>query len=209
MTPTKICYQDEWLVVVDKPAGLPTQQGDTPDNQANLYTQLGTQFPYVGLHHRLDQATSGLLLFTLHPSMNKSISMALKNHSIQREYIAVLHGMWEYSEDQVQWTQDIGKQQASTHVQSVGSNKGMTAVKLSLQTGRTHQIRKHAALNGMPILGDRRYGEYGGRLSNRLALHAFRLTFAHPKTLQPMTICSDIPDALKSHWVNAGGELLL
>ena len=83
-------YQDDWLIVVDKPFGLQTQSGK--NNAPNLYDDLKAQFPYVGLHHRLDQPTSGLILFSISTEVNQGITQLFNERQIHRRYAAVCAG---------------------------------------------------------------------------------------------------------------------
>lgn len=195
----ELVFQDRWIAVVAKPAGLPTQAGR--DGDPGAYERLQAAHPYVGLHHRLDRPASGLVLFTLHKAANKPVSRALRAGLIHRRYRAVLYGdapggAWEWRVD--------GKP-ARTTCTRVGYGHGTTAVELVLHTGRTHQIRVHAAMSGAPVLGDRRYGAESGRAWPRLALHAWRLALAHPMTGEPLELTAPLPADLAEAWERAGG----
>jgi len=192
-------FRDRWLLVVDKPCGLATQP--TPERDDNLYDRLVAIETYVGLHHRLDRPASGLVLLTLDPDANASIAAAFRDHTARRTYRAVL---WGDAADTV-WDAPIEGRKARTRVRVVGRGNGFTAAEIALETGRTHQIRRHAALAGVPIVGDRRYGAEAGRAWPRLALHAFRLALAHPSTGAPMTFEAPLPADLTELWTLAGG----
>lgn len=192
-------YRDACLLVVDKASGVPTQS--TKSNVKGLHEQLKACYPYVGLHHRLDQPTSGLVLFTLEPDANRAIANGFRNHNIQRTYLAVMAGRVSSG----QWNQNIDGKSACTHITALSYKDGMSTVKLTLETGRTHQIRLHAAQNGHPVLGDRRYGAQWGKAWSRIALHATRLTLRHPMTNQPLSIHSPVPPDLQELWSLCGG----
>jgi len=188
-------YRDEWLVVVDKPAGLPTQ--DPRGGDDSLFTRLKAEFPYVALHHRLDAAASGLVLFTVHRDANRGVSEAFRRHSIRRTYAAVADGTVHTT----RWERPIDDKPAQTTVQAVARGMGCTALALHLHTGRKHQLRVHASLAGHPLLGDRRYaGAAVARRWPRLALHATRLELAHPITDEPISVASPLPDDLQPLW---------
>ena len=191
-------FRDDWLIVVDKPTGLPTQQG--PQGGDNLFDRLRDAHAYVGLHHRLDTPASGLLLFTLDRGMNQAIADALRDHTVRRTYLAILYG--ELDHDAI-WTQPIDRKPARTTVEVKASHRGLVATQIELHTGRTHQIRKHAAMAGVPICGDRRYGAEAGRRWPRLALHAHQLSLTHPATGELLTVTSPVPDDLVELWAQA------
>ncbi len=192
-------YEDPWLLVVEKPHGLAAQA--TKRDEPDLFGVLGADRPYLGLHHRLDQPASGLVMFTLDPMVNAPIAEAFKEHRIARTYLAVLQG----EATAAVWTRPIDRQPARTLVRVLGQGEGMSAVQIGLQTGRQHQIRQHAAMAGRPIIGDRRYGGDAGRRWPRLALHAAKLGFVHPIDGKTIVVESPIPPDLAELWTRAGG----
>ncbi len=194
-----VCYQDRWLLVVNKPCGLATQS--PRGGGENLDDQLRKEHSYVGLHHRLDTPASGLLLFTLSRSVNARIAEGFRSHRIQRNYqVAVVGDPGESGT----WTTPIDGKQAQTHWTQKSAGGGMTLLDVSLQTGRTHQIRRHAAEHGHPVVGDRRHGGAAGRLWGRLALHACGLRLNHPVTEQALSLLADLPPDLADLWGRVG-----
>jgi len=182
-------FRDRWLLVVDKPSGLPSQ----PTRQGHaqhLYGMLQGREEYVGLHHRLDTPASGLLLVTVDRSVNKAVSEAFRSGAIHRRYLAVVVG--DPGESGT-WDAPIANRPAKTHWRRLGSGDGLSLLECSLETGRTHQIRRHAVGAGAPIAGDRRHGGAAGRLWPRLALHAAGLSLTHPKTGEVVTVESPVP----------------
>lgn len=177
--------------MVDKPFGLPSQQ--TQKGEDNLYERLRKHYPTVALHHRLDQTASGLMLLTTDPRWNKAIASDFQQHQIEREYWCWVLGQprqtgsWKYTLDQ---------KKALTHFCQLESNGELTKLNIRLQTGRTHQIRRHAQMGGYPIIGDRRYGGLAGRLWPRLCLHAHTLCFTHPGTRKRVVVASPLPENL-------------
>lgn len=192
-------FEDTWLLVVDKPSGLPTQRTET--GEPGLYEALLKTFPGLALHHRLDRGASGLVLFGKHPDANKGLTAAFRDHTIDRTYLAVLDGEVK----DVRWEKKLDGKDARTDVRALGRGEGATAAEITLHTGRTHQIRRHAALAGRPILGDRRYGGEAGDRWPRLALHAARLALTHPVTGARLVVEAPLPEDLVALWRAAGG----
>lgn len=180
-------FRDRFLLVVDKPAGLPTQA--TRAGEPGLYERLCAQEPYVGLHHRLDRGASGLLVFTLDPSANAGIAASLRQRTARRTYRAVLEG--EVAPGA--WTWPVEGQPAHTDVTVEAHRDGLTEVICALHTGRKHQIRVHAALAGAPVAGDSTYGGDLCRPWPRLALHAWRLALPHPISGAPLAFEREPP----------------
>ncbi len=181
-------YRDATLLVIDKPAGVPSQR--TASGEPGVYELLAAREAYVALHHRLDRRASGLLLLALDRRVNRRLASAFRQHTIRRIYVArcegeVLPGSWNWP---------IGDKPARTEVEPLSVNPdGTTDVRCTLETGRTHQIRIHAAMNGTPLVGDRRYGGDLARPWHRLALHATTLRFTHPLCGTPLTLESPVP----------------
>lgn len=209
--PLDILYQDEAIVVVNKPSGLLSVPGKTITDSA--YTRLQAQFPdteQVFVIHRLDMATSGLLVFALTARANKSLQKQFIRRDVEKRYIALIEGIPEESEGEIQLPMrgdpddrprqlvcfEHGKS-AHTTWQKIavfdGHNKdGRTKLRLYPHTGRTHQLRVHCAHHlglNMPIVGD---GLYGQR-DSRLHLHAEYLAFEHPYTRERMQFQADAP----------------
>lgn len=200
----RVVFEDDCLVVVDKPSGTPTQSTrQSPQGGGdNLYDRLRADRPYVALHHRLDTAASGLVLFVVDPVVNAAIAAAFQEHRIARTYLAVAWG--EVPGDAV-WDRPVDGKPARTEVAVVGAARGMTALRLRPITGRKHQLRIHAALAGTPLVGDPRYGGEAMRRWPRLALHATALGLEHPVTGAALTVEAPLPADLEGLWRDATG----
>jgi 23S rRNA pseudouridine1911/1915/1917 synthase len=168
----EIVFEDDEIIVVDKPAGLVT--APTPESdRGNLLDLLQrARGGNVWLVHRIDRMTSGLIVFAKTPEANKALGERFAKHDVEREYRAVVAG------DVTDQTIDrpIQTRRAVTHVKVIERLPGATLIAARLETGRTHQIRIHLAGIGHPLLGD---PEHGGEVSRRyrprpprLALHA-------------------------------------
>lgn len=187
----EVLYDHDGIVVVNKAFSVPSQPNKRGD--ADVYTQLTEQYDYVGQHHRLDQTASGLLLFTTDKIHNIPISQAFKEHQIKRSY-----WVWVIGHPQLHghWKQSLDGKKAHSEYTLLQHRRGMSQINVTLHTGRTHQIRRHAKLNGHPIIGDRKYGGAAKRLWSRLALHAHTLQFVHPATKEDVLVHAPLPQNL-------------
>lgn len=203
-----VMFEDEDIVVVDKPAGLLT--APTPESDRNnLAEALGRDRPQVLVVHRIDLQTSGLLVFAKSEEANRSLSARFREHDVERAYTAVVAGSVEGDAHTVQVP--VKGRRAVTHLQvteRIGSLA--TVLEARLETGRTHQIRIHCRHLGHPVLGDRDYGR-GRALASvlalaleppRMALHARLLGIVHPRTGERLVFDSPLPDELDA-WLQA------
>lgn len=182
-----VVFSDRWLLVVDKPAGTPSQAGR--DGRPGAFEHLKAEHGEVYLHHRLDTAASGLLLFARHAQANAPLTAAFRAHAVDRTYLAVAVGEVRAG----LWSWPVDGQPARTEVEVLAAGSGLRLLRLRLHTGRKHQIRKHAAMAGAPLAGDKRYGGDASHAWPRLALHATRLALRHPVTEDAMAWESPLP----------------
>jgi 23S rRNA pseudouridine1911/1915/1917 synthase len=196
--PFAIVHEDEQIVVVDKPAGLITAPTPESDRGNLLDLLLRRDQGPVWLVHRIDRATSGLLVFARTPEANRVLADRFARHDVEREYVAVIAGA--LADDALTIDRPIGGKRAVTHIRVVERFAEATRIAARLETGRTHQIRIHLAGIGHPILGDTQHGgEVARRIRDRpprLALHAAVLGFPHPATGAPLRFESPIPPDL-------------
>ena len=203
----KEVYQDQHLIVVNKPEGMKTH-GNQPDEIALL----NHVSAYVGqtcyVVHRLDMETSGLVLFAKNPFILPILNRLLEKKEIAREYWALVEGRVESKE--LIFRDKIGRDRHDRRKRVVDSKKGQYAetqvsrlkqfpnktslVRCKLKTGRTHQIRVHLSHHNFPILGDPLYNSKSK--TSRLMLHAFRLSFTHPLTLEKLSF-TDLSDTFE------------
>jgi 23S rRNA pseudouridine1911/1915/1917 synthase len=197
LPPHAIVFEDEDVVVVDKPAGLLT--APTPESDRNNLASLLARRPGgapVHVVHRIDLETSGLLVFAKTEDANRALSERFRTHDLEREYLAVVAGAFPAGTRVIE--RPVGGRRAVTHV-AVEERLGAraTLLRCRLETGRTHQIRLHAQASGHPVLGDPRYGAALGVVPlprpPRMALHATLLAFAHPRTGAPLSFTSPWP----------------
>ena len=215
MTPLPpLVHEDEHLLVFDKPSGLLSVPGLGPDKQDCLSARVQTRWPEAMIVHRLDMATSGLILMARGPEMQKTLSMAFEKRRMHKRYQAVVLGEPLPAHDAEGWSRirlpmridyqnrprsiiDFGRGKPSlTRWQrlGVGPWPGTTRLLLEPMTGRTHQLRVHLLAIGHPIVGDPLYApvEVPPR-AERLLLHASELAFEHPVTRQPCHFVAPVP----------------
>jgi tRNA pseudouridine32 synthase / 23S rRNA pseudouridine746 synthase len=197
--PTPIVYADAHLLVASKAAGLLAVPGRGPDKTDCLSLRLQQLYPDALIVHRLDQATSGLMVFARGIAMQRALSALFETRQVHKNYVAVVQGMLRTDEDDValpigaDWLarplrkidQQDGKA-ALTHYRVLSRDTAAQTSRLLLQpvTGRTHQLRVHMAAIGHPILGDALYGDAAS--ATRLLLHAQELGLPHPADGKPM-----------------------
>jgi len=197
LPPYTVVFEDEDVVVVEKPSGLltaPTPESDR-NNLADLLSRRPDAAP-VFVVHRIDLETSGLVVFAKNDDANRELSRRFRDHDLERAYLAVVMG--SFPDDVKTIDRPVGGRRAVTHVQ-VRERFGdrATLVACRLETGRTHQIRLHMAELGTPVIGDGRYGRPFAPAPPRMALHATTLSFAHPRTGAPLSFESPWPADLQ------------
>ena len=196
-----VLYNDHDLLVVNKPSGLLSVPGKGPDKQDCLWTRLQTQHPGALVVHRLDQATSGLMVFALNPATQRALSMAFEARQVDKQYLAWVEGVLPVSEDwqTIDWPILLDWPTRPVHIIDASGKPSVTLwrcvqqhatlpgslLELQPQTGRTHQLRVHLKAIGHPIWGDALYAppEVQAR-APRLLLHAQSLALQHPVTRQ-------------------------
>jgi len=214
--PLSIPYQDEDLLIIDKPAPLPTlssvhQSGPTLENA--LYAHMGCPENYIFRPvNRLDKGTSGLMTAALNPHAQQLMQKMLHSDAFIREYLALCEGEMEQErgvidlpilEPQSGIKRTIHPQgrPARTHFQVVEIKGGKSLLRLRLETGRTHQIRVHLSSLGHPILGDFLYGTEHPALPGRFALHSCLIRFLHPITGYEVIVNSPLPPEISALFI--------
>jgi 23S rRNA pseudouridine1911/1915/1917 synthase len=218
-----IAWQDEHLLVVDKPAGLVVHpaRGHSEGTLSQLLagTAAGGEPERAGIVHRLDRDTSGLLVVARSEEAHRLLQEALRKRLIEREYIALVEGLPPARsgtieapvgrDPRVRTRMAIGgtaAREARTHFTLERALTGASLLRLHLDTGRTHQIRVHLQAIGHPVCGDPEYGTKGLYGLERQFLHATRLAFVHPITGKPLEVCSPLPADLRTALELAEGK---
>ena len=205
MDTLRIVHIDEALLVVDKPAGLLSVPGRGEEGLINLTAQVQAEQPDALIVHRLDQATSGLMLFARSIAMQRVLSMAFASRQVHKRYVAVVMGSVEQDSGLIDaplladWPrrprQRVDLQQgkpALTHWRVLERHADHTRLELEPVTGRSHQLRVHLMFIGHPIVGDTLYAPEPQR-APRLLLHATQLSLRHPLHDTPSTWVSPPP----------------
>jgi 23S rRNA pseudouridine1911/1915/1917 synthase len=225
--PVDVVHADAHVVVVSKPAGVSTIPYDEADHdtlesrvRAWLESKAGARGrgrgrPAMGIVHRLDKETSGLVVFTRSWLAKQSLSSQFRHHTVHRRYLAIAHGDVRPRTIRSFLMEDRGDglrgsargkppssaREAITHVERIEALEGATLVGCRLETGRTHQIRIHLSEGGHPIVGERVYVRgYAGPLieAPRLMLHAAELGFVHPATQRETRWELPMPDDMRA-----------
>lgn len=197
----EIVHVDAALIVVDKPAGLLSVPGRGADKQDCAARRVQQRWPDALVVHRLDQATSGLLLFARGPAAQRGLSRAFEEGRVAKTYIAVVHGALVEASGRIDlplapdWPnrprQRVDLQHGKPSVtdwERLEHDLGRNVSRLALRpaTGRTHQLRVHLAAIGHPIVGDTLYDDAAdASAAPRLLLHASALEFADPTSNEP------------------------
>lgn len=205
----KVIYDDRYLIAIDKPTGLlsvPLDEDSITRHALGLLRD-HYQTDQIFAVHRIDRDTSGCLIFARGKEAEKAMKDLFEAHDLTREYFAILEGRMEA--DRGVWESrllelenydvvesDEGRE-AITHYEVVHRSPKYTYVKLTLETGRKHQIRVHCSSAGYPVLGDKRYGSKEDPIK-RVCLHARVLQFDHPLIKnKKISLESPIPAAFK------------
>lgn len=213
--PLNIIYEDEALLILDKPAGIAVHPSishytDSLANGVKYY------FDTIGLKrkirpvNRLDLNTSGLIVFAKNEYVQECLIQQMQTNEFKKEYLAIVHGIFE----NVQGTINLpiarkensiierciseNGQEAITHYEVLKTSNDLSLVHCILQTGRTHQIRAHMSAIGHPLVGDTLYGSNFSDSITRQALHSYKISFIHPISHQIVSFTSELPDDIKS-----------
>ena len=224
--PIKIIYEDHDIIVINKDFGLVTHPGagnstGTLANALLYYDSNLSKLDRAGIVHRLDKNTSGLMVVARNAKSQKYLVEQLQNHSVHREYSAIVYGpmiaggtidepIGRDSKDRVKQAVSMSGKDAVTHYRAIDRFKSHTHVKAILETGRTHQIRVHLSHVGHSLIGD---VMYGGRVRfpkkaseelklalvnfKRQALHSKKLTLTHPISGDLMSWKAPLPDDMQ------------
>lgn len=213
--PFPVVYEDEDIVVVDKPANMPIHPSlnnyeNSLGNAAEYYFQSKGENHVFRCINRLDRDTTGLTIIAKHYLAAGVLHNEMRARQIKREYLAIVEGVIASDEGRI--TAPIGRVNGSTIERCIDYDCGESAItnyrvikrlnditllSLRLETGRTHQIRVHMKHIGHPLLGDFLYNPNNKRM-NRQALHSHKLTFVHPITHKNMSFTADLPEDMQN-----------
>ena len=213
--PFPVVYEDEDIVVVNKPADMPIHPSlnnyeNTLGNAAAYYYEQKNEKIVFRCVNRLDRDTSGLTIIAKHYLSAAILHTAMRAREIKREYIAIVEGddidhegsvclpIGRVKESTIERGVDYDNgEYALTHYKKLKSGNGLSLISLHLETGRTHQIRVHMKAIGHPLIGDWLYNP-DNKLMKRQALHSHRLTFTHPISGELMEFEAELPEDMKT-----------
>ncbi|WP_153146481.1 RluA family pseudouridine synthase [Dechloromonas sp. H13] len=217
-----VLYEDEALLVVDKPEGIAVHGGSGVSfGVIEALRRQRPQAKFLELAHRLDRETSGILLVGKKRLALTALHDMFREHGAgaDKRYLVLVKGRWMNATQHVRlplhkYLTDGGERRVAVDAQGKASHTvfrllarwpGMSLLEAQLKTGRTHQIRVHLAHLGFPILGDEKYGDFAVNKElrrhglKRMALHAWRMAFRHPLTAAPLEFIAPLPDGIGSH----------
>jgi 23S rRNA pseudouridine955/2504/2580 synthase len=228
--PLCILFEDEHLIAVDKPSGLAVHPGSgivgpTLVELSRAHTGLRPLGEFqASPAHRLDRDTSGVVLVAKSRRAMVRFTEMFTAGEVKKEYLALVKGHFGHERGTVEiplaeheqtarsrMQRGIKLQEAVTHYRVMGNGPQVSLLSCTIETGRTHQIRRHLAAVGHPVIGDRRHGDFAlnRRLKaetglGRLFLHARRLRFAHPVSGKPLLLVAPVPDELRQALLKLG-----
>ena len=209
-----ILYEDEGLLAINKPSGLAVHGGSGIG--AGVIEALRPQYQQpIELVHRLDRATSGVLLIAKKRAVLKQLQAQLKARTIKKIYLGLVQHVWQKKQHRIDallkhnsrlTVVDARGKAALSYFRPIQNyaheSYPASLVEIEIQTGRMHQIRAHAQYAGHPLAGDQKYGDWSFNRQlqklglKRLFLHAHQLTFSNPSSNQPLTITANLPEEL-------------
>lgn len=215
--PLKVIYEDDSLIVIDKPVGLVVHPGAGNKKGTLVHALLGRnsrlssvgEAQRPGIVHRLDKDTSGVIVVAKDNIAHRKLQSQFASHSLSKTYLALVKGRLDYEEGRLEQaiardpkvrqkmavSREDSARPAQTLYKVLKRYKYATLVQVQLITGRTHQIRVHMQHLGHPVVGDVLYGTGN---APRLALHASKIEFLHPKTGKMMKFESPMPAEMKA-----------
>jgi 23S rRNA pseudouridine1911/1915/1917 synthase len=209
----KIIFEDNHLLVVEKPCNMLSQGDETGDEDilSLLKKDIKIRYNkpgevYLGLVHRLDRPVGGVMVFGKTSKSASRLSEQIRKHEFKKTYIAVVHGKPKKEEDilinylekdtrtNIVSVVSQGDKKAILEYKTIASNNGMSLVRIYLHTGRPHQIRVQMAHNGNSLFGDQKYGKTLNKPGQQLALWSNEILLQHPTLKSEMKFTSNPPD---------------
>lgn len=217
----KIIYEDEYLLILNKPAGLPIHPSanhfsDSLSNGVKYYFDTKKLAIKLRPVNRLDKDTSGIVIFAKHPYIQECLINQMKDKKFCKNYLALVSGIFSPQngiinapitrkdnsiiERTIDLSSTLDKEQAITHYKTLEILKNASLVEFTLETGRTHQIRVHSKFMNCPLIGDTLYGNPSTLISHQ-ALHAYKISFYHPITNEFLEFTTQMPEDFKEAYL--------
>jgi 23S rRNA pseudouridine1911/1915/1917 synthase len=219
--PIPIIFEDNHLLIVVKPPNMPTQEDESLDldllnalkaDIKKRYSKPGSV--YLGLVHRLDRPVGGVMVFAKTSKAASRLSESVRSRDFGKCYYAIVHGKPKKSQDKLvhylfkdSRTNTVSivdrlhpeAKEAVMEYETLGSSAGLSLIYVTLQTGRSHQIRVQLAAIGCPLYGDQRYGAALNQAGQQIALWSSKLAFAHP-TIREQVVFTSVPPLSEYPW---------
>ncbi len=202
-----ILYQDEQILAVNKPAGLPVLPDGWEKDAPYLVKILEEEHGKIWIVHRLDKTTSGVIIFARTAEAHRALNIQFENHDADKIYHAIMEGDPKWNEKTAKFplranvgnkhrtaVDDKNGKPSETRYRILKRYQAGALVEAKPMTGRTHQVRVHAYALGHPLVGDILYGASETDLISRPALHAYSLAITHPETNERLTFKSEHPE---------------
>ncbi len=217
----KIIYEDEYLLILNKPIGLPIHPSanhfsDSLSNGVKYYFDTKNLAIKLRPVNRLDKDTSGIVIFAKHPYIQECLINQMKDKNFCKNYLALVSGIFSPQngtinapitrkdnsiiERTIDLSSTLDKEQAITHYKTLEILKNASLVEFTLETGRTHQIRVHSKFMNCPLIGDTLYGNPSTLISHQ-ALHAYKISFYHPITNEFLEFTTQMPEDFKEAYL--------
>ncbi|TYQ16201.1 UNVERIFIED_CONTAM: 23S rRNA pseudouridine1911/1915/1917 synthase [Acetivibrio alkalicellulosi] len=218
----KIIYEDNHILVVEKPINVPVQRDETNDvdilSHLKEYIKERYNKPgnvYLGLVHRLDRPVGGIMVFARTSKAASRLSDAIRKREFYKRYLAVVHGILKDKSGKMNdyilkdsstnivsivSSDTIGAKQAILEYSVLDTNENFTLVEVNLLTGRPHQIRVQFSNSGHPLYGDQKYGRKKNRPGQQIALWSKEISFIHPTTREYVKFESSLPNLEPWSW---------
>ncbi len=191
-----VIYEDEYMLAINKPVGIPVQPGTKTFNNS-IYNALLSYNSEFYLVHRLDKYTSGVLLVSKEYEFTKFLTELFRSHKMKKRYLALVYGLIRGN---LKIKEPLDGKEAITFVKPLEFFNGYTLLSVEILTGRKHQIRRHLAFNESPVVGDDIYGdiEKNKEFKNKYGLegyflHCSKISFVHPKNKKIVEIEASLP----------------
>jgi 23S rRNA pseudouridine1911/1915/1917 synthase len=218
-----VLYEDEWLLVVDKPAGMAVHPSHGHSSGTLVHGLLGHGLAggegfRPGVVHRLDKDTTGLLVVAKSDEVHRRLVAMMRRRAVDRRYVALVHGNFAAESGTIEapvgrdpvrrksmTVGGLAAREARTHFRVLERLDDFTLVEVRLETGRTHQVRVHFLAIGHPVAGDPTYARRDVLGLGRQFLHSYRLSFSHPMTGEELRIEAPLPADLTAALVRLRG----
>lgn len=202
----QIIHADNYILVLDKPAGIPVLPDGWEKDSPYLVKILEEEFGKIWIIHRLDKITSGVMVFAREAESHRALNMQFENHEVEKVYHALVEGNpnWEERTAKHPLRVNVGHKHrtvvddrdgkpSETRFRLRELYQSSALIEAMPKTGRTHQVRVHSKTVGHPLVGDILYGAAESNIIARPALHAWSLTFTHPITNERLTFTAEYP----------------